>query len=95
MALFPIFPSSKELLQRWPHTPYATVTMYAVLATLCFVETLDFEAFGGGATGLIIMIIEFTVYVGLSTYLLRSPTIRNHFRTGADSVERGKTVEML
>ena len=66
-------------LGRWPHTPHATITMYAVLATLCFVETIDFGAFGGGATGVAIMLVEFTLYVGLSTYLIRSPVIRQRF----------------
>jgi hypothetical protein len=53
--------------------------MYAVLATLCFVETIDFGAFGGGATGVAIMMVEFTLYIGLSTYLIRSPFIRQRF----------------
>lgn len=65
--------------RQWPHTPYATITMYAVLATLCFVETIDFGAFGGGTTGVLIMLMEFVIYVGLSTYLLRSTVIRHHF----------------
>lgn len=66
-------------LWRWPHTPYATITMYAVLATICFVETIDFGAFGGGTTGVMIMICEFALYVGLSTYLLRSNGVHSHF----------------
>ncbi len=68
-------------LWRWPYTPYATITMYAVLATLCFVETIDFGAFGGGTTGLFIMVMEFVLYVGLSIYLLRSSTIHHHFQS--------------
>lgn len=67
-------------LGRWPHTPHATITMYAVLATLCFVETIDFGAFGGGAMGVTIMLGEFALYIGLSTYLIRSSTIRSRFR---------------
>ncbi|MCY6383349.1 hypothetical protein [Hoeflea prorocentri] len=67
-------------LSRWPQTPYATMTMYAVLAALCFVETIDFQAFGGGAGGVAIMLLEFTLYIGLSVYLLRSTYIREHFR---------------
>lgn len=54
--------------------------MYAVLATLCFVETIDFGAFGGGATGVTIMLAEFALYTGLSTYLIRSPALRRRFR---------------
>ena len=67
-------------LGRWPHTPHASITMYAVLATLCFVETIDFGAFGGGATGVTIMLAEFALYVGLATYLIRSPAIYRRFR---------------
>lgn len=67
-------------LGRWPHTPHASITMYAVLATLCFVETIDFGAFGGGAAGVSIMLAEFALYIGLSTYLIRSPAIHQRFR---------------
>ena len=66
-------------LKPWPHTPYATITMYAVLATLCFVETVDFGAFGGGTTGVLIMLVEFLLYIVISTYLLRSAAISQHF----------------
>ena len=65
--------------RKWPHTPYATITMYAVLAAICFVETIDFGAFGGGTTGVMIMIVEFSVYVGLSFYLLTSGAIHDRF----------------
>lgn len=67
-------------LVRWPPTPFATVTMYATLATLCFIETLDFGAFGGGLKGLLIMSGEFLLYIGLSVYLLRSNTIERRFQ---------------
>ncbi len=70
---------------RWPHTPYATITMYAVLATLCFIETIDFGAFGGGTRGILIMCMEFALYVGLATYLLRSSTIKDHFRLSSSN----------
>lgn len=70
-------------LKRWPHTPYATITMYAVLATICFIETMDFGAFGGGATGVMIMLLEFALYIALSVYLLRSAAIRDHFHHDA------------
>ena len=48
-------------LKRWRHTPFVTVIMYAVLATLCFVETVDFDAFGGGPTRFVPMVIEYVV----------------------------------
>lgn len=64
---------------RWSTTPFATVTMYAVLATLCFIETVDFGAFGGGPTRFIPMSIEYVTYVGISIFLLRSETMRQRF----------------
>ena len=64
---------------KWPHTRYASITMYAVLAALCFVETIDFGAFGGGTMGVLTMLLEFTTYIGLSVYLLRSAAIHRHF----------------
>ena len=64
---------------RWRPTPFVTITMYAVLATICFIETVDFGAFGGGPERFAVMLIEYAVYVGLSAYLLRSTTMRRHF----------------
>ncbi|CAB1075442.1 hypothetical protein D1AOALGA4SA_3262 [Olavius algarvensis Delta 1 endosymbiont] len=66
-------------LLSWSHTPFATVTMYATLATLCFVETLDFNAFGGGSNRFFIMAAEYVLYIALSTYLLRSKHIKQRF----------------
>lgn len=68
-------------LLRWIHTPFATITMYATLATLCFVETVDFEAFGGGPTRFLFMTAEYVTYVALSVYLLRSQHIAERFGT--------------
>lgn len=70
-------------IMRWRHTPFATVAMYAALATLCFVETLDFGAFGGGARSYFIMAGEYAVYIVLSVYLLRSRRIGERFRRQA------------
>jgi hypothetical protein len=64
---------------RWAATPFVTVTLYAVLATLCFVETVDFGAFGGGPTRFVPMLIEYAVYVALGIYLLTSPAARRRF----------------
>ncbi|WP_220227531.1 hypothetical protein [Flavimaribacter sediminis] len=68
-------------LRRWPVTVHASITMYAVLATICFVETIDFGAFGGGARGVIIMLTEFALYVALSIYLQRSAAVYHHFES--------------
>lgn len=70
--------------KRWSTTPFATMTMYAVLATICFIETVDFGAFGGGSTRFIPMTIEYVAYIGISIFLVRSEAMRQRF-----SVERG------
>lgn len=66
-------------LWRRRYTPFATITMYAALATLCFVETVDFGAFGGGTTSYFIMAGEYAVYIALSIYLLQSRRIAERF----------------
>ncbi|MCG8374204.1 MAG: hypothetical protein MI700_11745 [Balneolales bacterium] len=68
--------------RRWRHTPFATITMYATLATLCFIETVDFHAFGGGTKRFFIMSAEFALYLILSIYLLRSKRVNDHFGSG-------------
>jgi len=65
--------------RRWRHTPFATVVMYAVLGTLCFIETVDFGAWGGGPNRFIVMLVEYVIYVAFSAYLLRSATMRQRF----------------
>ncbi|MEM7318709.1 MAG: hypothetical protein AAF408_06765 [Pseudomonadota bacterium] len=64
---------------RWRHTPHATITMYAVLAVICFIETIDFGAFGGGAPGVMVMLMEFALYAVLSTYLVTSRALHHRF----------------
>ena len=61
---------------RWRPLPFAMVTLYAVLATICFVETVDFGAFGGGTMRFVPMAIEYLTYLGISAFLLRSGTTR-------------------
>ncbi len=67
-------------LKRWRCTPFVTIMMYATLATLCFVETVDFDAFGGGERRFFIMFVEYILYIALSTYLLRSTQVRQRFQ---------------
>ena len=65
---------------RWKHTPTVTVMMYATLATLCFIETVDFDAFGGGTKRFFIMGGEYVLYIVLSIYLLRSKQVKAYFQ---------------
>lgn len=69
---------------RWRHTAFATVVMYAVLATLCFIETVDFGAWGGGLTRFIWIAVEYVMYVAFSTYMLRSATMRQRFASKSE-----------
>lgn len=70
---------------RWRHTPFATVVMFAVLATLCFVETVDFAAFGEPPQSYVIMGIEYATYLGLSVYLLRSTVMSRRFSSRGET----------
>ena len=69
---------------RWIYTPFATITMYATLATLCFIETVDFQAFGGGVTRYYVMSAEYLLYLALSAYLLSSAQIQARFSGASD-----------
>ena len=68
-------------LTRWTYTPLVTIVMYATLATLCFVETVDFNAFGGGDRRFFIMGVEYVLYIILAAYLLRSEQVRLRFQS--------------
>lgn len=67
-------------LRRWTYTPFVTIVMYATLATLCFVETVDFNAFGGGDRRFFVMGMEYVLYISLAAYLLRSEQVRLRFQ---------------
>lgn len=55
--------------------------MYATLATLCFVETVDFNALVGGDRRFLIMGVEYILYITLGAYLLRSEQVRLRFQS--------------
>jgi hypothetical protein len=46
---------------------------------------VDFNAFGGGARRFFIMGAEYTLYIVLAFYLLRSPQLRHRFAIEASS----------
>jgi hypothetical protein len=68
-------------VRRWKYTPFATITMYASLATMCFIQTVDFHAFGGGTMRFFIMSAEFVLYILLGMYLLRSKRVIAYFNS--------------
>ena len=61
---------------RWRSTPFAMVIIYAMLATLCAVETFDFMTNPGRFGS---FIFECIAYVGISIYLFHSQRMRSHF----------------
>ena len=61
---------------KWKHTPFAMVVIYAMLATLCAVETFDFMT-NQGRHGSFVQ--ECVGYIVISVYLFRSQRMRTHF----------------
>ena len=82
-------------VRRWKHTPYVTMTMYATLATLCFVETVDFNSFGGGTIRFFYMTAEVTLYVVLATYLVRSKKVKERFGDKKEENDLGAAANNL
>jgi len=62
--------------RRWQLTPFAMVVAYSVLATLCFVETMDFLTNRGRYVA---MVLEYAAYIVISIYLFRSERMQTHF----------------
>lgn len=62
---------------RWRYTPFAMVVLFAMLATLCSIETFDFmvepSRYRSFAT-------EVVLYIAFSIFLLRSSYMRSRFR---------------
>ena len=65
---------------RWKYTPPAMVVIYAMLATMCFIQTFDFmtnpERFAALAR-------ESLYYVGISLFLFRSERMQERFGRAA------------
>ncbi len=63
--------------RRWPGTPFLMIGIYAVMATLCFVQTVDLLTNAGRYAA---MAAEYVAYVAISVYLVRAERMRRHFR---------------
>lgn len=61
---------------RWRHTPFAMSVLFAMLATLCAVETFDFMTRPDRYSA---FTREVIYYVLISVYLHRSERMRTHF----------------
>ncbi len=79
-------------ITRWKHTPFAMVVMFAMLTTLCAVETFDFmtrpDRYGAYAR-------EVTYYVLMSVFLLRSKRMHAHFRRDDEDATEGNESKAL
>ncbi len=61
---------------KWKYTPLAMIVIYAMLATMCFIQTFDFMKNLSRYTD---FIRECIYYVIISTYLIRSRRMQTHF----------------
>ncbi len=64
-------------LLRWKHTPFAMVVLFGMLATLCAIETFDFMIEPWRYRS---FVTEVIMYIVMSTFLLKSSYIKEHFR---------------
>lgn len=61
---------------KWKYTPLAMIVIYAMLATMCFIQTFDFMTNASRYTD---FVRECIFYVVISVYLLRSQRMQKHF----------------
>ena len=61
---------------KWKYTPLAMIVIYAMLATMCFIQTFDFMTNPSRYTD---FVRECIYYVIISTYLVRSKRMQTHF----------------
>lgn len=63
-------------LLKWKYTPMAMIVIYAMMATMCFIQTFDFMTNPSRYTD---FVRECIYYVVISVYLLRSRRMQTHF----------------
>lgn len=61
---------------RWHLTPFAVVVLFAMLATMCFIQTFDFMT---NSYRFAAFALECVLYLAIATYLLRSERMRSWF----------------
>ena len=61
---------------KWKYTPLAMIVIYAMLATMCFIQTFDFMT---NPSRYADFVRECIYYVIISVYLIRSQRMRSHF----------------
>jgi uncharacterized membrane protein YccC len=60
----------------WAYTPHAMVVIYAVMATLCFVQTFDFMT---NPSRYLAMVVEYVAYLAIGIFLFRSRRMQQRF----------------
>ena len=61
---------------RWKYTPLAMIVLFAMLATMCFIQTFDFMTNPSRYADLV---RESTYYLVISVYLLRAQRMQSRF----------------
>ena len=61
---------------KWPHTPTAMLVIYAMLGTMCFIQTFDMMT---SPNRYIAFTIEIINYIVISVFLFRSQESKNYF----------------
>lgn len=64
-------------LKRWQYTPHVMVLLYACLATMCFIQTIDFMTREDRYTSYATELISYTI---ASLYLFKSKRMQKHFK---------------
>ncbi len=63
-------------LLRWKHTPFVMVVLFAMLATMCAIQTFDFMTEPWRYRS---FVNEVIMYIVMSVFLLKSSYIKEHF----------------
>ena len=63
--------------RRWKITPNLMITIYACMATMCFIQTFDFMV---RPDRYVSFVIECINYILISTYLFKSERMKNVFQ---------------
>ena len=63
-------------IAKWPYTPTAMLVIYAMLATMCFIQTFDMMT---SPNRYIAYTIEIILYIVISVFLFRSQESKNYF----------------
>jgi len=63
-------------ITKWSHTPTAMLVIYAMLATMCFIQTFDMMT---SPNRYIAYTFEIILYIVLSVFLFHSQASKNYF----------------